>query len=187
MAKTVYSCATTLDGFIADPNDGIDWLEGYEGTFDGEGARPLEGGYDSFYERIGALVMGSVTYEFVLREASAWPYSGKPSWILTTRELPKMAGAEEDIRFSSASVRELYSELVAAAGQRDVWVVGGGNIASQFADAGLLDEVTLAVVPVVLGAGKPLFDRGLPGGKMQLLAAHPLDNGMIHVSYAVGG
>ena len=69
------------------------------------------------------------------------------------------------MRIADANVTDLHDEMVAAAGERNLWVVGGGNVASQFADAGLLDELLLTVVPVVLGSGKPLFDRRLPGGK----------------------
>ena len=69
----------------------------------------------------------------------------------------------DDLRFTSAAVTDLYDEMVAAAGDRKLWVIGGGNVASQFADAGLLDEVWVTVVPVGLGSGKPLFDRRVPG------------------------
>jgi dihydrofolate reductase len=75
--------------------------------------------------------------------------------------------------------------MAAAAGERDLWVVGGGNVASQFADAGLLDELHLTVVPVVLGAGKPLFDRPLPGGSMQLTGTRTFETGMVELRYAL--
>jgi dihydrofolate reductase len=70
-----------------------------------------------------------------------------------------------------------------AAGDRNLWVVGGGNVASQFADAGLLDELLVTVVPVVLGEGKPLFDRRLPGGPIQLRSTRPFDSGMVELRY----
>ena len=187
MSKTVYYCATSLDGYIADSDDGIAWLEGYTGRFDGAGVQPIAGSYDDFYDGVGALVMGSVTYAFVLGEISSgtsWPYRGKPTWVLSTRELPRLEGDGVDVRFSSSRVTDLHGELVEAAGERDLWVVGGGNVASQFADAGLLDEVRLTLVPVVLGEGKPLFNRGVPAA-MQLAEAHPFDNGMVHLRYAV--
>ena len=76
--------------------------------------------------------------------------------------------------------------MIAAAGDRDLWVVGGGNVASQFADAGLLDEVLVTVVPVVLGEGKPLFDRRLPGGPIQLTGTRAFSTGMVELRYAIG-
>jgi dihydrofolate reductase len=79
----------------------------------------------------------------------------------------------------------LYDELIAGAGERNVWVVGGGNVASQFADAGLLDELLVTVVPVVLGEGKPLFDRRLPRGPMQLTGTRTFDSGMVELRYEI--
>ena len=94
-------------------------------------------------------------------------------------------GEGVDVRIVNAKVPDLYEEMIAAAGERDLWVVGGGNVASQFADEGLLDEVCLTVVPVVLGEGKPLFDRRLPGGPMQLIATRAFDSGMVELRYEI--
>jgi dihydrofolate reductase len=187
MAHTVYYTATSLDGFIATEDDNLDWLTKYQGSFSGEGARTGKGGYDRFYAGVGALVSGSTTYEWVLDHIGEgdWPYKGKPCWILSSRELPKPAGAEDDVRIVDAPVADLYEEMSAAAGDRALWIVGGGDVASQFAEVGLLDEASLTVVPVVLGAGKPLFSRPLPGGAMQLLEAHPYDSGMVGLRYEV--
>jgi dihydrofolate reductase len=185
MSKAVYYCAATLDGFIAEADDTLGWLMGYEGSFEGEGAEPAKGAYDRFYEGVGALIMGSVTYEFVLREVPEWPYKGKPAWILSSRDLPRPEGEGVDVRIVNAEVPELYDEMIAAAGERDLWVVGGGNVVSQFADRGLLDEVHATVVPVVLGEGKPLFDRRVPGGAMQLLGTRTFDSGMVELRYEI--
>lgn len=187
MSKAQYYCATSLDGYIATSDDSIDWLQTYEGNFEGEGVEPIKGAYERFYEGVGALIMGATTYEFVLghlAEDGEWPYKGKPTWILTSRDLPRPEGEGVDVRIANASARDLCDELIAAAGERHLWIVGGGNVASQFADEGLLDEVIVFVVPVVLGEGKPLFDRGVPGA-MQLTAARPFDNGMVELRYEV--
>jgi dihydrofolate reductase len=183
MGRAVYYCAMTLDGYIAEADDTLEWLTGYAGSFEGEGAEPMKGSYDRFYEGVGALVMGSTTYEWVLREVDDWPYEGKPAWVLSSRELPRPDSAGADVRIVEAEVADLYDEMIAASGGRDLWVVGGGNVASQFADQGLLDEVCLTVVPVVLGEGKPLFDRRLPGGPMQLLGSRSFESGMVELRY----
>jgi dihydrofolate reductase len=186
MPSIQYYCAATLDGYIADPDDGLDWLTGYRGSYDGRDAPPREGGYDDFYEGVGALVTGSVTYEWVLDHVDEWPYAGKPCWVLTSRDLPWPDGGEGvDVRFANGSIAELAEEMIAAAGERALWVIGGGNVASQFAEAGLLDEVMVTIVPVVLGGGKPLFDRGLPGGPMQLTDVLPRASGMVELRYQV--
>lgn len=183
---TQYYVATSLDGFIAEPDDGLDWLTGYEGSYDGPGAEPMKGSYDRFYDGVGAMVSGSTTYEWVLRHIEEWPYAGKPFWVLTTRELAAPAGGNADVRLTRGSVREIHPEVVDAAGDRNVWVVGGGNVASQYADAGLLDEVIATVVPVVLGSGKPLFDRRLHGGAMRLTGTRAFDTGMVELRYSIG-
>ena len=131
--------------------------------------------------------MGSATYEFILAHdgRDEWPYKGKPGWVLTSRDLPRAGGEGVDVRLVDAAVGDLYDEMIAAAGERNLWVVGGGNVASQFADAGLLDEVLVTVVPVVLGDGKPLFDRRLPGGPMQLTGTRAFDSGMVELRYEI--
>jgi dihydrofolate reductase len=178
----------SLDGFIAESDDTLDWLMKYEGSYDGPGVEPMKGSYDSFYDDVGALVMGSATYEFVLdHDASggSWPYKGKPTWILTSREIPKLEGDDVDIRFVDGELASHLDTMVASAGDRHLWVVGGGNVASQFADAGKLDELIVTVVPVVLGQGKPLFDRRLPGGAFQLAGTQAWDNGMVELRYEI--
>ena len=150
MTSTVYYTATTLDGYLADEEDSLHWL--FKQEQDKDGALS----YEEFIADIGAVCMGSTTYEWVLPHLSeGWAYE-QPSWVFTTRELPKVEG---DVRFVRGDVRPVHEEMVAAAGGKDVWVVGGGDLAAQFAEAGLLDRMMLSVAPVTLGAGRPLFPR----------------------------
>jgi dihydrofolate reductase len=192
LSKTQYYCAASLDGYIAEADDGLDWLLGYEGSFEGAAAEPGpqgDGGpYERFYEGIGALVSGSATYEFVLDhlgEGGEWPYAGKPYWVLSSRDLPVPEGEAVDVRVVDAKVAELHKEMVTAAGERNLWIVGGGNVASQFAEENLLDEVLVTVVPVVLGGGKPLFQNRVPGGPMQLTGTRAFDTGMVELRYEI--
>jgi dihydrofolate reductase len=188
LSRSQYYVASSLDGYIAESDDTLEWLLKYEGSFEGEGVEPVAGGYERYYEGVGALVMGSRTYEFILGELAEggdWPYKGKAAWVLSSRDLPEPEGEDVDVRITGANVSELYDEMIAAAGERDLWVVGGGNVASQFADEGLLDEVLVTVVPVVLGDGRPLFDCRLPGGAMRLTGTRPFDNGMVELRYEI--
>jgi dihydrofolate reductase len=189
VARSVYYAAMTLDGFIAEVDDTLEWLMGYDGpSYEGEDANPMKGSYDAFFEGIGALVMGSATYEFLLdlvAEGSEWPYMGTPSWVLTSRDLAVPDGEEVDVRIRNADVIRLYDDMAASAEPKDLWVVGGGNVASQFADAALLDEIIVTVVPVVLGEGKPLFDRRPPFGPMRLTRVVPRDTGMVELAYEI--
>ena len=154
MTRTTYYTAMTLDGFLADEHDSLDWL--FEQDQDEQG--PLN--YDDFFKDIGALVMGATTYEWVVAHLAgsgeAWPYA-VPAWVVTHRELAPLEGA--DLRFAQGDVAVIHDQLVAAAGDKDVWVVGGGDLAAQFAEAGRLDQLICCIAPVTLGAGRPLFPR----------------------------
>jgi len=151
LGLTQYYTATTLDGFIADEQDSLDWL--FTRARDEDG--PLA--YERFYEGVGAVAMGSTTYEWILDHAKGWPYADVPSWVFSSRELREVEDA--DVRFVRGDVAPVHAELTAAAGERNVWIVGGGPLVAQFAEAGLLDEVLVTIAPVTLGAGRPL----LPG------------------------
>lgn len=152
MTRTTYYTATSLDGFIADEHHSLDWL--FPQEMDESG--PLN--YDEFFARIGAVVMGSTTYEWVLNhENGVMPYT-LPTWVMTTRDLPNGA---ENVRFASGDVRAVHDEMTAAARGKDRWVIGGGDLAGQFAEAGLLDEIVVYIAPVTLGGGAPLLPRKL--------------------------
>ena len=158
MSLTQYYTATTLDGFIADPDNSLEWLF----TRDQDRAGLLN--YAEFIAGVGALAMGRTTYEWVLDHEFAdkdpsewrWPYD-TPCWVFTNHERTVVPGAR--IEFASGDVASVHAEMVAAAEGRNVWIVGGGDLAGQFAEAGLLDEVIVYIAPVTLGAGAPLLSR----------------------------
>jgi dihydrofolate reductase len=155
---TQYYTATSLDGFIADPDNSLEWLFTRQREEDG----PLN--YGDFIAEVGAMAMGSTSYEWILGHELAdkdpaewrWPYE-IPCWVFTHRQLPVVPDAP--IAFTSADVASVHEEMVVAAGGRNVWIVGGGDLAGQFADVGLLDEVIVQFAPVTLGAGAPLLPR----------------------------
>lgn len=148
MALTKYYVASSIDGFIADVHDRIEWLMQF-------GFEEFDEHYQQFISGIGALVMGATTYEFVLGEQGPWPYQDIPTWVVTHRTLQVPEGA--DVTFFSGDIVQLDAVLREAAGDRDVWMVGGGALAAQFADRGLIDELHITYVPVLVGAGKPLL------------------------------
>jgi dihydrofolate reductase len=157
---TQYYTATTLDGFIADPDNSLAWL--FKQKHEPGGALA----YEEFIAEVGALAMGSTTYEWILDHEFAgkepsewvWPYE-IPGWVFSHRELPVVPGAP--VEFVRGDVEPVHEAMVAAAGGRNVWLVGGGDLVGQFADAGLLDEVLVTIAPVTLGAGAPLLPRRL--------------------------
>jgi dihydrofolate reductase len=150
VALTQYYTATTLDGFIADESHSLEWL--FKRRQDRDG--PLN--YDAFIAGVGALAMGATTYEWILdHEQEKWPYD-LPCWVFTHRDLPVAAAG---IELTSGDVGEVHAQMREAAGERNVWIVGGGDLAGQFAVRGLLDEVIVYIAPVTLGAGAPLLPR----------------------------
>lgn len=150
---THFYTASSLDGFIATDDHSLDWLLSQDIDQDGPMA------YQEFERGMGALAMGASTYEWVMRhEQGTWGYA-QPTWVFTHRDLDRPE--QGDIRFTQGDVAAAHAQMVEAAGGKDVWVVGGGDLAGQFADAGLLDEVWVQYAPVTLGSGAPLLPRAL--------------------------
>lgn len=180
--KTQYFTATSLDGFIATEDDSLDWLFPLGNINDTS--------YPAFIAEVGALAMGSATYEWMLRHAqtvtaetgSAWPYT-QPTWVFSNRTLPAAPGA--NLCFAQGDVRPIHAAMRAAAGDRNIWVVGGGDLAGQFYDAGLLDEVIVQVGSVTLGKGKPLFPRRLTSPPLELVSVRQVGTGFAELRYQV--
>ncbi|TFV55742.1 dihydrofolate reductase [Mycobacterium sp. PS03-16] len=142
---TVYYTASSLDGYIVDENDSLDWLV----TRDIDESGPFN--YGEFIATIGALVMGSATYEWIKKNHSGeWMYT-QPTWVMTHR--PHIVDAAHPVQTFDGAVTDLHPTLVAAADGKDVWVVGGGDIAAQFVAANLIDEIVVSYAPCSLGAG----------------------------------
>jgi dihydrofolate reductase len=189
--KIQYYTATSLDGFLSTEDDSVDWLF------------PLgdieQSSYPAFIAEVGALAMGSATYEWMMRNAEAvikevgspWPYT-QPAWVFTSRALPRIGGGEAgdkaapDIRFFNGDVRQAHARMAQAAQGKNIWVVGGGDLAGQFFDAGLLDELIIQVGSATLGAGKPLFPRRVLSPVLQLTSVRQMGGSMVELRYAVG-
>ena len=150
MTRTHYFTASSLDGFIATADHSLDWLL----SQDVDARGPM--GYEAFLDGIGALAMGSSTYQWIL-DNSGWTYT-LPAWVFTHRTFPPPPG---EVHFTHDDVATVHGRMTEAAGGKDVWIVGGGELAGQFADRGLLDEVWVQYAPVTLGAGAPLLPRHL--------------------------
>lgn len=180
--RTQFYTATSLDGFLATEDDGLDWLFPL--------GDPGASSYPAFVAEVGALAMGSATYTWILHHAdtvaaelgSPWPYA-QPTWVFTRRDLPRVAGA--DVRFVAGDVRPFHAAMRAAAAGKNLWVVGGGDLAGQFFDAGLLDEIIVQVGSVTLGRGKPLFPRRVLNPVLRLVETRPMGPGMVELRYAI--
>src|SRR5215207_6578062 len=180
--KTQYYTASSLDGFIATEDHSLEWLfplVELEST-----------SYPTFISEVGALAMGSSTYEWLLRhvvklgtsDESAWLYS-QPAWIFSRRNLPVPARA--DIRFVQGNVQPIHTEMKDIAGMKNIWIVGGGDLAGQFFDAGLLDELIIQMGSVTLGSGKPLFPRYVISPTLKLSSVQRFGDGMVELRYDI--
>jgi dihydrofolate reductase len=155
MTRIIFSTATSINGFIADEHNSLEWLFAVE--------PPPPEHHERFLDSVGVLVEGSTTYAWVLafegliEDPGKWPtlYGERPTFVFTSRDLPIPEGA--DVRLVSGDVRASIDRIREAAGARDIWVVGGGDLAGQFLSAGLLDEIQLAVAPAALTGGAPLL------------------------------
>jgi dihydrofolate reductase len=180
--RTQYYAAASLDGFIATSDDSLEWLF------------PLgdinETSYPKFIREVGALAMGSATYEWMLHHVvkpgtnagSPWPYT-QPAWVFSTRTLPGVPGA--DIRFVRGDVRPVHEQIRLAAQDRNIWLVGGGELVGKFYDAGLLDELIVQVSSVTLGTGKQLLPRRITSPPLKLVSVQRFGPGFAELRYEV--
>lgn len=167
--------ATSLDGFIAGPNDDLSWLPQPSGD------PPPDYGYNAFIAEVGALLMGRNTYEVVAGFEGPWPYGELPVLVATGRPLTP---AHPSVRAVSGGIEQLVEQARAVAGEADVYL-DGGRMIRQALDAGLVDELIITVVPVILGAGAPLFTGVEQRRQLELEASEALDHGLLQLRYRV--
>lgn len=180
--KTQYYTASSLDGFIATEDDSLDWLF------------PLgdlnNSSYPDFIANVGALAIGSATYEWMMRNAdrvaqetgSPWPYT-QITWVFTSRKLPVIESA--NIQFVNGDVKQVHADMAALAKNKNIWIVGGGDLAGQFYDAGLLDELIIQIGSVTLGKGKQLFPRRVLFPNLNLMSVRQMGTSMVELRYEV--
>ncbi len=180
--KTQYYSASSLDGFIATTDHSLDWLLQF-----GEAEGP---GYKEFLAEIGAIAMGSSTYQWLVDhvikagtpEEKAWIFT-QPTWVFTSRKLASVRNA--DLRFVQGAVIPVHREMVVAAMGKNIWIAGGGELAGQFFDAGLLDELIIQVASVTLGQGLPLLPRLIAFPPLRLTSVQALGEAFAELHYDV--
>lgn len=175
MPHTIWHChiAMSLDGKIARADGSFDWLEAYP---------PQEFGIDAFAAKIDAIVMGRATYE-IERRMDEWPHPGKPTLVVTSRPL---ADAPPLVEARPGDLLAVAEELERR-GCRKVGIEGGGQLIRGLIDIGKLDVLEMAIVPLVLGDGVPLFPPGTPEQRLRLVKCEPKTGGALHVVYERAG
>jgi len=161
--------AQSLDGYIARPDGGIDWLRPFDS---------VNYGYEKFVAEIGTVVMGRASYDLA-RSFGDWPYPAARSLVITSRPLDD---APLNVTRVGADIPRLTTALRASGG-KDVWVMGGAMAINAFLDAGAIDRIDLFTVPALLGDGIPLFRNGRPQMALKLAGTQTYDKGLARQSY----
>jgi dihydrofolate reductase len=160
--------ATSVDGYVADEDGGVDWLE----EFDGASGDDVEG-FAAFFESVDCLVMGATTYDQV-RGFGDWPYGDRPTYVFTHRDL---SPATDAVAFVDGRVGDCATALTNR--YEHVWLVGGASLARQFLAERAVDDLRLARVPVLLGGGVPLFGGGYDRQRLRLRGTTTRDGGLV--------
>jgi dihydrofolate reductase len=167
---TTLFIATSLDGYIAGPDDDLSWL-----------FTDTDYGFDEFFESVDTLIMGRGTYD-VVRKMGKWPYRGKRTMVVTRSEKIEITTA--DTAYFNGSLKNL-EELLKEQGTKRSWLVGGGELVAGYLEEGLIEEVVVSVHPVILGKGVQLFPPGIQKTKLSLINAEAFDSGLVQLRYKV--
>jgi dihydrofolate reductase len=181
-SRVTIHMAASLDGFIARKDGSVDWLETSD-QFAG-GATMDPGFVEAFLKTIDCYVMGSRTYETALgfeARGLGWSYGDKPTFVLTRRELPR---TRDTVEFYSGDLAEFVTERLRPR-FRSIWFVGGGAVAGECLRLGLADEVRYSIMPVVIGAGIPFFDRLDKDVALHLVEVKAYTSGMVALRHEV--
>lgn len=173
MRKVILYIATSLDGYIADKDGGVDWLGGQEADAQGTSS------YDALIQEVDTVLMGWNTYHQVTTELSPnqWVYDGLTSYVITHRRLC----ATDNIRFTDEPPCTLVRRLMQEQGKA-IWICGGAQIAQELMREKLIDRYHICVIPTILGNGIPLFSPTLP--QIALRLVHTLnENGITELVY----
>ncbi len=181
-SRVTIHMAASLDGFIARRDGSVDWLETSDQFDDGDTMDPEF--VEEFLKTIDCYVMGSRTYETALdfeAKGFGWSYGEKPTFILTSRELPK---TRDTVEFYSGDLMWLVNERLKPA-FRSIWFVGGGAVSGECLRLGLADEVRYSIMPILIGDGIPFFEGVDSDVALHLVEVKAYDSGMVALRHEV--
>ena len=172
MGNVILYIAISLDGFIARRDDDISWLTAFDD-------KDEDYGYAAFYASLGAVILGGKTYRQVLGFGT-WPYPGKTTYVVTTQPLQNPPDA--NIKTFAGDAADLVAQIRQTTDQ-DIWLVGGGQLVTAFADQHLIDEYIITIIPLILGDGIPLFHDLQVEERLQLTGSQSYANGLMQLRY----
>lgn len=176
MKASVY-IATSVDGFIARTNGGIDWLPGAE---DAEGSEDY--GYQEFIDSVDALIMGRNTYELAL-SFDLWPYGEKPVFVLSSRGIDIPDDIARTVESMCGTPREVVCRI-SERGFKHLYIDGGKTIQG-FLTEGLIQQLIITKVPILIGTGIPLFSSLPNDVRLHHLETRQFENGLVQSKYKV--
>ena len=169
--KTILYIACSIDGYIAKPNDNLDFLQIVEQV--GE-----DYGYADFIKEIDTVIMGRKTYDWVMKQVPEFPHADKTSYIITRTQKPSV----RKTHFYTGSIKALVQKLKSEQGKH-IFVDGGAEVVNELLKGELIDEIYLSIIPVLLGGGTRLFKDGLPEQKMTLISSKQFGKGLVQLHY----
>jgi len=174
--KTILYIATSFDGYIAGPNDEVDWMDRYKN---------VEYGFNDFLSGVGAMIMGRRSYDIGVEQSwfSQFDY-GSPTFVVSNNT-PRSISKDGDFTFVTNGIKAAHEQAKAKSNGKHIWIFGGANIAQQYAQAGLLDEVYLGLIPDILGDGKRLLEKVGKRIALKLIDAKRFDQDLMLLHYAV--
>jgi dihydrofolate reductase len=181
-SRVTIHMVASLDGFIARKDGRVDWLETSDEFAGGDTMDPAF--VAAFLEAIDCYVMGSRTYETALRfeaQGLGWSYGDKPTFVLTSRELPR---TRDTVQFHSGDLAQFVNERLRP-GFRSIWFVGGGMVAAECLRLGLADEVCYSILPILIGEGIPFFEKLDGDVALHLAEVKAYRSGMVDLRYEV--
>ncbi len=172
MKKIILYIATSLDGHIAEPDGGLDWLTVYPIT------KEMNYGYNELLASVDTVIMGGKTYRELLNMDVIWPYPEQMTYVVSRHDW----GEKENIKFVTENIIETISELRTKEG-KDIWLVGGGELVSMLLAADMVDEMQICYIPVILGKGIPLFPEQSKESKWKIMGSKVYESGILKVDY----
>jgi dihydrofolate reductase len=171
--KVTYYVASSLDGYIAKEDGDVSWLEELDISME-------DAGYDDFFSTVDALVMGRKTYEMIV-SFGQWPYGDKPVWVCSSNSITPIEGSNLQAGSTPEEAYNAANEMTI----KHLWLVGGGNLAASFLEKNLLTNISLSLMPIILGSGIKLFGN-LPSPKqIKKISQEPHSSGLIQLEYAI--
>ncbi len=171
--KVTYYVASSLDGYIAKEDGDVSWLEELDISME-------DAGYYEFYATVDALVTGRKTYEMVVGFGQ-WPYGDKPVWVCSSNKITSIEGINLKVGSTPQEVYKAASEM----NLKHLWLVGGGGLTSSFIENHLLTNVSLSLMPIILGGGIKLFGDLPSPIKIKNESQKPHKSGMVQLEYTV--